>query len=371
MKILLVGGAVRDELLNYPYEERDWVVVGGTPEDMLKEGFRPVGKDFPVFIHPKTGEEYALARTERKTGHGYKGFTFHTDSFVTLEEDLKRRDLTINAIAKDENGNIIDPYHGQSDIENKQLKHVSEAFAEDPVRILRVARFRARYHHLGFSTATTTLDLMKSMVAAGETQHLVSERVWQECEKALGEKNPEQFFISLHECNAIQDIFPELKDRVMDDCLENLKKVTAISQSKHQRFAALCYSLSEQEIRTLHERLGLPNQYYQLSQLIQQHQRSVRSCTARSNLEAQQIASTLQSLDVIRKPERFIQVIEVIAWLSESSARSKIISFWQEAARYYQQVNPQALIRQGYSKSELGKAIHSARIEQLSNFLKS
>ena len=195
MKTFLVGGAVRDSLLNYPVKEKDWVVIGETPESMVKQGFKPVGKDFPVFLHPETHDEYALARTERKTAPGYKGFTVHASPKVTLEEDLIRRDLTINAIAMDQQGNIFDPYHGKIDLDKHILRHVSPAFSEDPVRILRIARFMARYSHLGFTIAEETLELMKQMVNVGETDHLVAERVWAELHKALSEKTPTAFFI--------------------------------------------------------------------------------------------------------------------------------------------------------------------------------
>ena len=178
MKIYLVGGAVRDKLLNYPSDENDWVVVGSSPEQMVELGYQPVGQDFPVFIKPQTGEEYALARTERKSGHGYQGFTFHTAVDISLEDDLIRRDLTINAMAEDDSGQIIDPYGGQQDLQAKVLRHVSDAFTEDPLRVLRVARFAARYHHLGFSIAPETLALMTSIASSGELAHLVAERVW-------------------------------------------------------------------------------------------------------------------------------------------------------------------------------------------------
>lgn len=194
MQIFLVGGAVRDTLLQLEVKERDWVVVGATPEQLVAQNFVPVGKDFPVFLHPKTKEEYALARTERKSGAGYTGFECYAAKDVTLEEDLIRRDLTINAIAQDEQGNLYDPYNGQADLNNRILRHVSDAFTEDPVRILRIARFAARYHKLGFSIAPTTLMLMKSMVADGEVDHLVPERVWKEMSRALEEDNPEIFF---------------------------------------------------------------------------------------------------------------------------------------------------------------------------------
>jgi len=210
MQTYLVGGAVRDQLLGYPYHEKDWVVVGSTPEEMLAEGYQQVGKDFPVFLHPSTHEEYALARTERKTAPGYHGFQVQATSEVTLEEDLLRRDLTINAIAKDEHGNLTDPFHGTEDIKNKILRHVSKAFAEDPVRILRVARFAARYAHLGFGVADETMALMKKMVTAGEVDALVPERIWQEMCKALSEKTPARFIEVLRECGALKRIIPEL-----------------------------------------------------------------------------------------------------------------------------------------------------------------
>lgn len=208
MKIYLVGGAVRDELLGIPYHEKDWVVVGATAEEMLAKGYRQVGKDFPVFLHPKTNEEYALARTERKVSKGYTGFTFNAAPEVTLEEDLQRRDLTINAIAKAEDGTIIDPFHGREDLQNKILRHVSPAFSEDPVRILRIARFAARYGD--FTIAPETLALMKQMVVSGEVDALVPERVWKEWQRALSEKHPEKFFEVLAACGAMAILFPEI-----------------------------------------------------------------------------------------------------------------------------------------------------------------
>ena len=209
INIYLVGGAVRDELLGLPVTERDWVVVGATPDELLGRGFRPVGKDFPVFLHPDTREEYALARTERKTAPGYHGFSFDAAPEVTLEDDLLRRDLTINAMARDARGRLIDPYHGARDLEARWLRHVSPAFAEDPVRILRLARFSARYAPLGFRIAPETLDLMRTMVASGEVDHLVPERVWAETVRALGESQPGRFIQTLRDCGALAPIFPK------------------------------------------------------------------------------------------------------------------------------------------------------------------
>ncbi|HZR36298.1 MAG TPA: multifunctional CCA addition/repair protein [Nevskia sp.] len=217
MKAFLVGGAVRDELLGLPVKERDWVVTGATPEDMSAAGYRPVGRDFPVFLHPQTKEEYALARTERKSGRGYHGFTFHTGAEVTLEEDLIRRDLSINAMARDQDGRLIDPYGGQRDLEARLLRHVSPAFGEDPVRILRVARFAARYAPLGFTVAGETMALMRQMVGQGEADALVPERVWKETERALGGDGraidgyrPGIYFEVLHGCGALARVMPEL-----------------------------------------------------------------------------------------------------------------------------------------------------------------
>ena len=210
MKIYRVGGAVRDKLLNYPSCENDWVVVGSSPKEMTKLGYQPVGNDFPVFINTDTGEEYALARTERKSGVGYQGFTFHTASDISLEDDLIRRDLTINAMAEDVDGTIIDPYGGRKDLNSKVLRHVSGAFIEDPLRVLRVARFAARYHHLGFTIAPETEELMKAMVNRGELSHLVAERVWKEIDRALCEKSPDIFIRTLRDCGGLAVLLPEV-----------------------------------------------------------------------------------------------------------------------------------------------------------------
>lgn len=259
MKIYLVGGAVRDTLLNRPVQERDWVVIGETPESMLKQGFRPVGKDFPVFLHPETQEEYALARTERKTSHGYTGFAIHADPDVTLEQDLIRRDLTINAMAMTPEGDLIDPYHGQRDLERRIFRHVSPAFTEDPVRLLRVARFAARYGHLGFSLAEETKTLLISMVTAGEVDYLVAERVWAELVKALNEPNPSAFFYALKDCGALAKIFPEIDNLfgVPQPALHHpeidtgvhvlmaLEQAARLSNNPEVRFAALVHDLGK------------------------------------------------------------------------------------------------------------------------------
>jgi tRNA nucleotidyltransferase (CCA-adding enzyme) len=259
MKIYLVGGAVRDTLLNRPVAERDWVVIGETPESMLKQGFKPVGKDFPVFLHPNTHEEYALARTERKTSHGYTGFVIHAAPDVTLEQDLIRRDLTINAMAMTPEGELIDPYHGQRDLEQRIFRHVSPAFTEDPVRLLRLARFAARYQHLGFTLAEETNALLINMVTAGEVDYLVPERVWAELVKALKEPNPSAFFYALKDCGALAKIFPEI-DALFGvpqpeqyhpeidtgvHCLMALEQAALLSTKTEVRFAALVHDLGK------------------------------------------------------------------------------------------------------------------------------
>lgn len=260
MKIYLVGGAIRDKLLGRPVTEHDWVVVGGSPEKMLAEGYRSVGKDFPVFLHPDTQEEYALARVERKTAPGYHGFDFVYDGTVTLEEDLSRRDLTINAMAQDsETQDIIDPYHGLDDLKQKKLRHVTDAFQEDPVRILRVARFASRYHSLGFTVASETMDLMTKMVQAGEVNALTAERVWKETSRALLEPNPEVYLQVLRACGALKVIFPEIdnlygvpqppKYHPEIDCGIHaelvLQQAALLSQELPVRFAALCHDLGK------------------------------------------------------------------------------------------------------------------------------
>jgi len=259
MEIYLVGGAVRDQLLGFPVIEKDWVVIGETPESMVKQGFRPVGKDFPVFLHPQTNDEYALARTERKTAPGYKGFTVHASPEVSLEQDLIRRDLTINAIAMNQQGQLIDPYGGQQDLENRIFRHISPAFSEDPVRILRVARFSARYRHLGFTLAEETRELMQSMVTAGEVDYLVPERVWAELFKALKEQSPSAFFYTLKNCTALEKIFPEINGLFgvpqpeqhhpeIDTGLHSmlcLEQAVLLSTSPEVRFAALVHDLGK------------------------------------------------------------------------------------------------------------------------------
>jgi tRNA nucleotidyltransferase (CCA-adding enzyme) len=349
MQVYLVGGAVRDALLGWPVSERDWLVTGATPDEMLSQGFRPVGKDFPVFLHPDSNEEYALARTERKNGRGYHGFTFHCDPSVTVEEDLLRRDLTINTLVQDEAGNILDLCGGRRDLEQKILRHVSPAFAEDPVRILRVARFAARYHHLGFQIADETLQLMRDMVNAGEVDALVAERVWQECERALGEKNPHVFFDVLRRCGALAVIFPEVDALFgipqpaqhhpeIDTGLHTLMVVqqcALLTEDKTARFAALCHDLgkaltpkavlpqhigheqkSEKHVLALCARLNAPNEFRDLAVRVAVYHTHCHRALA---LRAATIVDLFHDLDIFRRPQRF----EPFLMACEADARGR------------------------------------------------
>ena len=405
MKTYLVGGAVRDELLGYPFSERDWVVVGATVEDMLAAGYQQVGKDFPVFLHPDSKEEYALARTERKTAPGYKGFAVHAAPDVTLEQDLERRDLTINAIARDEHGELIDPFNGQHDIEQRLLRHVSPAFAEDPVRILRVARFHARYAHLGFTVADDTLQLMQQMVEAGETDALVPERVWQEMHKALGERTPTAFVETLRACGALQRILPEL------DCLWGvpqpeqwhpeidtgihtlmvLEQAARLSDDPRVRFAALLHDLGKgttpeadwpkhigHEARgadivlDVCKRLRIPNDYRDLAERVARFHLHYHRAL---ELKPATVVKTLEQLDAFRKAERFEQFLLA----SEADARGRPGyenrdfpqgDFFRAALAAANQVDVCSLIKQGHKNHALADAIRRERtrlVAQLAN----
>lgn len=298
MKIYLVGGAIRDKLLGLPIKEKDWVVVGATPEELIAKGFMPVGKEFPVFLHPETYEEYALARTERKIGKGYKGFTFYTSPDVTLKDDLIRRDLTINAMALSDDNELIDPYHGARDLKEKILRHISPAFAEDPVRILRVARFAAKLPD--FSVFPKTNELMKQMVKNGEVNALVPERVWQEFERALKEKNPERFFEVLNDCGALPILFPEINPK--GDGIKALKKACELSVSATVRFAALLHDISEQSVKSLCDRLKTPREYLDLARLVSQWVNTYKNI---SDSTSSNILHLLKSVDALRRPGRF------------------------------------------------------------------
>ena len=338
MKIYIVGGAVRDELLGRPSADRDYVVVGATPQAMQAAGYRPVGKDFPVFLHPKTHEEYALARTERKSGHGYHGFTFHAAPDVTLEEDLARRDLTINAMAKGADGELIDPYCGQRDLQAKILRHVGPAFAEDPVRILRIARFAARFSD--FSVAPETLALMRGMVASGEVDHLVAERVWQELAKGLMEDKPSRLFEVLRDCGALARLLPEVdalfgvaqRADYHPEIDAGIHTMMVIDQSARRRFplpvrfAALTHDLGKAQTppdilprhlgheersfgltETLSARLRVPNDCRDLALLMARYHGTIHRA---AELKASTIVSLFEKADALRRPERFQQLLD-------------------------------------------------------------
>src|SRR5258706_3253420 len=303
MNIYAVGGAVRDELLGLPVSDRDYVVVGATPAEMVKLGYKPVGRDFPVFLHPKSKEEYALARTERKTARGYHGFEFHAAPDVTLEEDLARRDLTINAIARDDAGNLIDPFGGAADLRARVLRHVGPAFAEDPVRILRVARFAARF---GFAIAPATLQQMRAMVAHGEADALVAERVWQELARGLMERRPSRMFEVLAECGAAAVVLPELAGLVASPAgarrLAALDAAAARGLNLAARFALIAMHAKERAIEILCERLRVPQDCRELALLAARYCADVRKA---DKLPVDTLLWLLQAADALRRHERF------------------------------------------------------------------
>ena len=397
MKTYLVGGAVRDELLGYPFKEKDWVVVGATVDDMLSAGYQQVGKDFPVFIHPETKEEHALARTERKTAAGYKGFEVHASSEVTLEDDLVRRDLTINAIAMDEDGELIDPYGGINDIKNKILRHVSDAFTEDPVRILRIARFMARYVHLGFSVANETMELMKNMVSAGEVDALVPERIWQEMQKALAEKTPSAFITTMRDCGALKRIMPEL-DRLwgvpqpeefhpeIDTGIHTmlvLEQACKLSGDPQVRFAALLHDLGkgstpEKEwpshigheaqgakiVLEVCRRLRIPNEYRDLAERTARFHLHYHRAL---ELKPASVVKTLEQLDAFRKPERF----EKFLLACEADARGRTGyenkdfpqgDYFRQTLKVAKNINIDELRSLGFENQALANKIREARV---------
>lgn len=304
MKTYLVGGAIRDSLLGLNVKERDWVVVGATPEILIEQGYKPVGKDFPVFLHPTTHEEYALARTERKVARGYKGFSFYYSTDVTLEQDLKRRDLTINAIAQADDGELFDPYNGQKDLQDKCFRHVSSAFAEDPVRILRVARFAAKLPE--FKVHHDTNTLMQSMVANGEVNALVAERVWQEFRRALSETSPSRFFDVLTACGALATLWPEINEKGLN-CLE---KATKCSDNATIRFAALTHNIPLKELQALCRRLHIPNEYSQIAMLVSNNIAHYANLDLKSSSA---VLAFLKGIDCLRRSERLKIFCEVFA----------------------------------------------------------
>ena len=308
MKIYCVGGAVRDERLGLPVKDRDWVVVGATPEEMVALGYRPVGKDFPVFLHPGTHEEYALARTERKSGRGYRGFTVFTSPEVTLKEDLARRDLTINAMARDTDGTLIDPFGGAADLDAGLLRHVSPAFAEDPVRILRVARFAARF---GFTVAPATLDLMRRMVADGEADHLVAERVWQELARGLMEIEPSAMFAVLVNTGALARIAREIEGGLTGAGLAIVDRAAAAGAPLPVRFALTTYGTTTAAVlAALCDRLRVPADCRELAL---QCLNNLTKVQAALDLGADELMDLLHAADALRRPHRFDVLLQAAA----------------------------------------------------------
>jgi tRNA nucleotidyltransferase (CCA-adding enzyme) len=405
MEIYLVGGAVRDQLMGFTPKERDWVVVGARPQDLEAQGYKQVGKDFPVFLHPQTHEEYALARTERKTSPGYKGFTVHASPQVTLLEDLQRRDLTINAIAEDEHGRLIDPFGGVQDIENKILRHVSPAFSEDPVRILRLARFAARFAHLGFTVAAETNELMKQMVDNGEVDALVPERVWKEMQRALAMPAPQRFFEILRACGALAKLFPEIEALYgvpqpekhhpeVDTGVHTmmvLEQAARLSSDPQVRFAALVHDLGKgvtpQEqwpkhleheeigvplVENLCQRYRVPNDYRTLAvHVTRYHLHYHKALELRPN----SILKLLQNIDALRKPQRFEQFLLAC----EADARGRLgrenracpqSDLLRRALDVVNNVDPRPLVAKGLKGQALGKEIQHLRILAIKSLLK-
>ena len=393
MEIYLVGGYVRDQLLGLETKDRDWVVVGSTPEEMLKQNYRQVGKDFPVFLHPQTNEEYALARTERKTAAGYSGFSFNATADITLEEDLIRRDLTINAIAQSNNGDLIDPFNGQADIKAKILRHVSPAFVEDPVRILRLARFAARFAGLGFSIADETQKLMMEMVNNGEVDALVPERVWQETMRALSEKTPTRYFEVLRDCGALKKLFPEI-DRLwgipqpekhhpeIDTGIHTMMVLTQaakLSDDPKVRFAALVHDLGKGTtpkhklpkhidhesrgvplVEALCNRYRIPNDYRELAIIVTKYHLHYHRAAELRNAT---LLKTLESLDAFRRPERF----ELFLLTCEADSRGRTgyeeqkfeqPNIYRKAFNAANIINAKELVKQGLKGKAIKEEFH-------------
>jgi len=325
MQIYQVGGAVRDYILGVPSQDKDYVVVGATPKQMLKLGFKPVGKHFPVFLHPTTGDEYALARTERKNGIGYSGFDFYTAPSITLKQDLKRRDLTINAIAMDENGNIIDPFGGVKDIEHKILRHVSCAFIEDPLRVLRVARFAARFAHLGFTIADETAQLMRQITQNNELLTLSVERIWQEFTSALNTQNPQVFIEVLHNCGALQLLLPELTNT--KDANNLLFKSVKANLTLEMRFTALVFNLTFAQITNICKRYKIPTNYADLALLANKLKPLITDLNSslhnkNNNHAADLIMQILKNSDYCRRSYRLLQVLDLFTVCSAANLKT-------------------------------------------------
>ncbi|MBE1299022.1 MAG: multifunctional CCA addition/repair protein [Alteromonadaceae bacterium] len=400
MKSYLVGGAVRDLLLERPIKDKDWVVVGATVEQMLEHGFTQVGKDFPVFLHPKTKEEYALARTERKVAAGYTGFDTRFTPDVTLQQDLERRDITINAMAKDDKGDIIDPYGGLADLENRVIRHVSDAFIEDPLRVLRVARFAARYHRYGFRVAEETKLLMQTIAASGELETLSAERVWVETEKALSENNPEVYFQILRDCDALGYWFKELNalwgipnpakwHPEIDTGVHTmmvLEQSVRLSDSISVRFAALCHDYGkgitpesmwpshrghEQKglplVKAFCQRLKVPNACKELALMTCEHHGNVHRA---KELKASTIIKLFDKCDAWRKPERFLYML--LACRADARGRTGFEDIPYQQVDYLAQclsaassLSPKSIIDAGFKGAEIKQQLTLKRTDSV------
>ncbi|MGO1233174.1 MAG: multifunctional CCA tRNA nucleotidyl transferase/2'3'-cyclic phosphodiesterase/2'nucleotidase/phosphatase [Marinobacter sp.] len=361
MQIYLVGGAVRDKMLGLDVKDHDWVVVGATPEEMLDRGFKQVGADFPVFLHPGTKEEYALARTERKQGQGYHGFSVYSAPDVTLEDDLKRRDLTINAMAETEEGQLVDPFNGHEDLQNRTLRHVSEAFGEDPLRILRTARFAARLAPMGFHVSEETMALMRRMVNDGELEHLVPERVWQEVQRALHEQAPGVFFEILQELGALAVLIPELSEpEALHTGLQALHCVHQQNGSTAQRLAALLSALPEPAAANRAAEMKTPNECRDMAHLVCLFMAELAE-TGNSDLTPEQALELLGKADLWRRADRFEALLQTLT-CTTSEVQNPAITQLRKAANAATGVSPKALLEQGYKGKALGEAIHRERL---------
>lgn len=358
-----MGGAVRDKLLGLPIQDQDFVVVGADVTTMLKLGFLPVGKDFPVFLHPITHDEYALARTERKSGRGYKGFYVDAAVSVSLEEDLARRDLTINAMAEDGEGNIIDPFHGQQDLKEGVLRHVSIAFVEDPVRILRIARFAARF---GFTIADETFSLMQEMVVSGEVADLVAERVWQEMVKALMALWPARFFEVLRLVDALKVILPELAGLGSSPYLAILNTIAAQQASLMHRFGVLTFSLDQEALNSLGARLRLPKELLSLMLRLQAEKTYLLQA---KTLSISDLLVVLLRCDVIRRPKRFEEILMIMGSVVPEWKKTGLSDFLQKAALCVRQVDGKAVAALVKAPQEIPLAIEVARKEALAKLI--
>ncbi|MGO4997979.1 multifunctional CCA addition/repair protein [Oceanisphaera sp. W20_SRM_FM3] len=386
MEIYLVGGAVRDALLGLPVVDRDYVVVGALPEQLLTLGYQQVGKDFPVFLHPKSKNEYALARTERKAGSGYTGFICDFGPDITLEEDLSRRDLTINAIAQDENGALYDPYGGQADIAARSLRHVSDAFNEDPLRVLRVARFAARFHDLGFTVADETQALMQQIAASGELSALTPERVWKETEKALACEQPQVFFEVLQSCGALKALYPEL-DKLFSrqlqptanqkpHALQALWHCTQLTADLVCRFAALTLQLDVAALTDLCERSKVPTEHKELALLASRWHQRIHALREPNRDNAEDILALFQETDSWRRPERFAQLLICAQadWQASTALDASAEPYPQRPQLWHwfqalQSITAGPFVAQGLKGPAIGEAIKQARLAQLQAWL--